>query len=408
MIKHIHWSFALLLSSSPSLFATGIEQAYQDATAASRGNAVAASIESAAGIYYNPAGLAHITRAEVQTTLLGTFPETRYSGVLGSTSSSHDFAATGSFFAALPVEGLNGVVGIGLTLPHGLSVEYPEDGPLRSLAIESELAHAVFTATYSTKLSETVSFGLGLSYARDDIQTRQGLFVPGDFIDLDATGSGWGYTFGLQYRPNDSHSFGLTYQSQISVDLKGDISIRSLLDPLGNPLPTPFDLSAEARSHIRYPDKIIAGYAWQATEKTQVELNATWTGWDTLDQIDVSTSIPAPELSTPYNHQPNFVLGLGVSHELNEHWTLHGGYLYGESVVPDSTFSPFIADSDLHVFSIGGTYSSEDCEITGTYLYGRRKGRNVSGSPTSPIGVSSDGRWETDGHTFLATIKRRF
>lgn len=393
---------------SPSLFATGIEQGYQDATAAARGNAIGASVESSAGIYYNPAGLAHVDRAEVQFTTLATFPDTRYSGIAGRTATNHDFGSTGSLFSAIPVESLGGVLGLGLTTPHGLSIEYPEDGPLRSLAIEGELAHAVFTATYSTKLSDSVSVGVGLSYAYNDIHTRQGLALPGDFIDLDFTGSGWGYTAGIQYRPNEQHYFGLTYQSQIAVGLKGDIAVRSFLDPFGNPLPAPAEFSGTGTSSIRYPDKIIAGYAWNPSEKTQVEINATWTNWEHLDQINVQTALPVPSLSTPYNHNANWVIGLGISHELNDAWTLHGGYLYGEAVVPDSTFTPFIADSDLHVFSVGSTYTRGDWELSGTFLIGVREDRDVVGSPASPLGVNADGRWETVGRSFLATVKRQF
>ena len=93
---------------------------------------------------------------------------------------------------------------------------------------------------------------------------------------------------------------------------------------------------------------------------------------------------------------------------MNEQLTLNGGYLFGEETVPDSAFNPLVPDSNLHVLSTGFQYRFSSVEVAATYLYGFRESRTVSGSPASLAGISSDGRWSTDGHTLLVSVKKTF
>lgn len=399
MKKSLFPIIAVILSPATAL-CTGIEQAYQDATAAARGNTGTASIRSSAGVFYNPAALALLKRSEFQATFFGTLPNTTYSGATGNTSADDRLRPAGSLFGAIPIESLNGVLGFGLTIPHGLGIEYPDSSPLRSVGIEAELAHAVFTATYSTQITETLSFGAGISYAYNDVKTRQGIVTPGDFLELNATGDGWGYTAGLLYTPHPNHSFGLTYRSAIKVDFKGDLETNALL-------PVSFNTTESARTDIEYPDQIAMGYAWQINDKWNAEINATWTNWDTFDDLTIRAE--SQTISSPWGYKPNWVIGVGTSYVVNEKLTLHGGYLYGESVVPDAFLTPFVPESDLHVFSIGATYNHDNWSLTGAYLLGFREDRTVSGSPASPFTrVSADGDYETDAQTFLISLKRTF
>ena len=399
MRSHIYWA-AAGLAMTASLSATSISQGYQDATAAALGNTGAAGVGTSAAVYYNPAALTRLDSAEAQFTFFGSFGETNFSNGPLNTDTSSDFVATGSLFAGLPVEALGGVVGFGVTTPHGLGIEYPDSSPLRSVALEGELAHVVYTLSYARKLTDGLSLGLGIDYARDELRTRQGLVAPGDFLEAELDGSGFGFNVGLLYEPHPDHSFGLVYQSKMSVGLSGDLETDA-------PLLLPVPVNESARSSFRYPDKLVLGHSWQATEKTRIETNLTWYNWDSLNSVSIRT--PTQTLTNRFDHDPGLILNFGINHRVNDCWTLNCGYLYGEKTAPSNTFVPTIPDADLHVFSIGAEYSRNDWSVAAAGLFVFREDRTVAGSPASPFtGVSADGDYETDGQAFLITVRRKF
>ena len=390
----------LLLSLLSSSFAgaTGIEQAYHDATAAARGNAFAATADTPAAVHYNPGGLAWQDEIAVQGTFFGTWSDTEYSGALGNASSTRSFQQTGALFASIPLEQVT--LGFGLTTPHGLGIEYADDVAFRDLGYEADLAHLLFNSQIAWKISDTLGVGIGLSLAYNDLSLRQGIIAPGDSFSFEGTGWGLGWTAGVLWRPHEQHSFGLTYRSAIDVDIDGDARTQTVF-------PAVSDTSVNGETAFNYPQQVVLGYAWRPTERLLFEVNATWTDWTSFDTFRLE--LPGPDIEQPYDYNPSWVIGGGVSYAATDKLTLNAGYLYGEASVPDSTFNPLVPDSDLHVFSAGLQYQFSSYEVAATYLLGIRESRDVTGSPAAPFsGVSSDGRWETDGHTLLVSLKKTF
>ena len=93
--------------------ATGIEQAYHDATAAARGNAFAATADTPAAVHYNPGGLAWQDELAVQGTFFGTWSDTEFRGAVGRERTTDTFKATGALFATVPLDKVT--LGFGLT-----------------------------------------------------------------------------------------------------------------------------------------------------------------------------------------------------------------------------------------------------------------------------------------------------
>ena len=385
--------------------ATGIEQAYHDAQAAALGNAVSSRIDTAAAVHFNPAGLALIDRTELQATFFGTWAETDFQGAAFSTTSNQGFTPSGSLFFASPLPEDWGVVGLGLTLPHGLSSSYPEDSDLRNLAIDATLIHARLTGSYARSLSDTLRIGFGLVYAYDDLETRQGIAVPGDSNQLSVNGSSWGWSFGLQWEPHPQHAVGFTFRSGLEIEHSGTLTTTTVL-------PTAQSFASPAESEIDYPDQYVLSYSWQATPALNLGIDVQWTDWSSFDEFSASANTPLGtlDLSVPWDYQPGLIIGVGAEYTVNPSLTLRGGYLFGESTIPDETLTPFVPDSDLHVFSLGAQWDWQDWSLAATYLYGLREEREVQGSPSDALTgtISSDGIWNTDGHTTLITLTRRF
>jgi long-chain fatty acid transport protein len=70
--------------------------------------------------------------------------------------------------------------------------------------------------------------------------------------------------------------------------------------------------------------------------------------------------------------------------------------------VPNSTFSPTVPDSNRHVFSVGGGYSTARYSVDLVYQYSLSVDRTVNN------GSAADGTWKSDNHAVMVTTSLKF
>ena len=144
---------------------------------------------------------------------------------------------------------LNDQLWLGLTVnaPFGLKTKYDDDDWVgRYHAIKSELLTYNINPSIAFKFNEYSSIGLGLSalYADGELTNAVdgGLaallggspipgWVPGSSTyDSEAklTGDDWGYgfNFGVLVEPDENTRIGMSYRSQVNLDIEGDVRIR--------------------------------------------------------------------------------------------------------------------------------------------------------------------------------------
>ena len=380
---------------------TGIEQAYHDSSAAARGNAFVATADRASAVHYNPAGLAWLESPEAQIMTLFSRSEVRHENKLGSFQKKYQTAQTGSLFAAYPgLVGGNLALGLGVTVPHGLGIEWDDSSLLRSLGTEGYLLHAVVSPTASWKLNDHLSMGVSLNYAHDELELRQGLVAVGDSFQYEGSGDGWGASVGMLYRPSEEWSIGLTYRSAIRTYLDGEAVTRTIFPVVG-------ESEERGETGFRYPQQVVIGAAYRPTDRLLLELNVQWTDWSKYD--DFQLRMPSGVISSPYDYGDTLLVGVGARYRVSDRVDLNAGYLYSTAAAPDRTYSPLVPDAPLHVFSLGIEGGGDSWKWSVALLYGHRESRSVEGSPVSPLtGVSSDGKWRTDGLSFLSGLTYRF
>jgi long-chain fatty acid transport protein len=95
---------------------------------------------------------------------------------------------------------------------------------------------------------------------------------------------------------------------------------------------------------------------------------------------------------------------LGARYSLNDSVALSAGYLYGETPVPDETFSPSIPDADTHLITLGAGINYRQFKIDLAYGYqvmeSRRKNNDVDDDPATPLDIttSANGVYDTTLH----------
>jgi long-chain fatty acid transport protein len=108
---------------------------------------------------------------------------------------------------------------------------------------------------------------------------------------------------------------------------------------------------------------------------------------------------------------------IGLSYDVLPQTQLRFGYTYDESGQPDAHFSPRIADSDRHLFSIGAAQElAQGWTIEGGYMYVLFEDRTIASSKDYSLlrgdeinGTAAvNGKYEAHAHLIGVEVRKRF
>ena len=91
----------------------------------------------------------------------------------------------------------------------------------------------------------------------------------------------------------------------------------------------------------------------------------------------------------PFDWLDSFYYEFGTEYEINDRWTVRGGYIYSMNTVPNGSFGPSVPDSNRSIFSVGGGYSTKRLSVDLVYQYSLSQDRTVNN------GTAADGTWES-------------
>lgn len=98
---------------------------------------------------------------------------------------------------------------------------------------------------------------------------------------------------------------------------------------------------------------------------------------------------------------------IGVTHKLDDTWTLMAGYAYDKTPIPESTAGFELPDSDAHIFSVGARYQySDNMDIGFGLLYDKKETLKIR-EGTSPT-VSVDNADFEDASAILLTVGMQY
>jgi long-chain fatty acid transport protein len=395
----------LLVPSHPAS-GLGFAVADHDAFATARGDAFSATADNASAIYYNPAG---ITQLEGTNFRIGSYfvsPHSEVSPVGSSRTyeNSDEILPVPNFYATTKILGGPVTLGLGLNMPFGFEIEYPDDTPFRDLIVKGGITYVRINPVIAVQLTETLSIAVGPAFDYSEAKLERGIFSPGDFFKFKGSGMSVGATAGVLWHPWKQHSFGLTYRSPTHVDYGGNTHLRTIdmLVPteLG-PVTVPgVSIHEEANGSIDFPQSITAGYSFRPTPRWNFEINVEWTDWDTLNTVTLTQS--TGNLAVPFNYKSSYYVKTGGTCYFNYGLNLSAGYIFAENSVPTQDFTPAVPDADHHVFSVGVGQKNHDLEWNLAYQFTYGPERTVIN------GTSADGTYEFFSHAFAVSISYRF
>ena len=405
---------ALLVSAMAALLGTWHGRAsaagfqLMEQNASGLGNAYAgqaAAAEDASAIYFNPAGLTGIPHGQVVGALNLIKPSSKFGnggsctpyvgagvgtstcpfgpgGNLGHVAGSN--GGNASDWAGLPNVYLSWEVlpstlwlGVGVNAPFGLKTDWDPNWVGRFQAIKSEVQTININPTVAWKINNMFSVGAGVSAQRFDADLTQavsyravalstgiGAIIAGTpagsegVFKLSADDWAWGWNVGLMVNFSPATRLGVSYRSRLKFSAEGDATFGDR-PPALSVVPNVADGGVKA--DVKLPDTLSVAVAHQLNPQLQLLADYTWTGWDSIHDLNIvrtSGPLSGQTLSSlPLHFRNSWRVGVGANYQLTPQWKLRGGLAFDKSPVQDAFRTPRLPDENRTWLAAGAQWA---------------------------------------------------
>lgn len=410
----------LFLTKACAVGSSGFEIGSYSTSSLTKSNAVVADPQDASTIAFNPAGLTKLDANQVTTGATYISGRVEYEGSEGrdDENSSVTIIPVPYTYVSLatPIENLH--MGVGSNAMFGLLSKYGSQGVFKYTGFHNEMKTKGYHLSGAYKLSEEWSIGAGWTYMEADIK-QVGKYnisalvgVPGlgdgDF-EFDVEGQGCGWNVGALYTPNEQHSVGIFYRSQIDAKLKGTLAsdnMGALAGIFGGT-----NTSTSADTDIKFPDNLTIGYQYKPNEKLKMEIDLGWTGWSSFDRQDIAFGTSNAVLDSFSRVNRDFrdpiSINTGMSYAIDEYWNLSGGYYFYQMSSSKSNYSADVPDGHRHGFSIGLQHMKENITVGLVYIFTFTQETEISNTVGAANGADIDGTYSTYVHVLSAGMTYR-
>ncbi len=354
-------------------------------------------------VWYNPAGMSLLSGTAFQMGAVVAdldLPVTTESGQKEN-GRKHGVPVPSMYFVHQIKEDM--WFGFGVTVPYGMATEYNKNWELGDKGCNAEVKTFDFNPNVAMKLTDTLSFGAGVSlqYVTAQFESTANL-VKGHpesghmRVRLNADGWAWGGNLGFMWEPTENVRVGLAYRSQ--VNHKADGYLKAGLETSdGQPIPGYQFKTNDGHAEMSGPHTITLTGTWKATPALRLSGLVRWANWGSFKNLPISgssmysatyaanysayyqaykassttasdqdavayatqmakekaTSKTAPE----YKWKDSWLFTVGADYDINEAFTVRGGVGYEISPVDDDRYrSATIPDTDRLWLSVGATW----------------------------------------------------
>jgi long-chain fatty acid transport protein len=381
------------------------------------GAAVAAPLDAAGSIYWNPAATSGLPKSEMlfstaiaygDNRLFSTIPANSFGPGIppatpsGETRSDGGFGMLPNFALVYVPENSPWTFGIGAFAAGGFFNNFPANpgNPIVSPRppngfgnglLFTSAAFGEFIGSVAVKLTNRLSFGMGPIVAVSSIQAVPGSFAPPDDANHDglptyppAIGSrphwGLGFTAGLYYAM-EKWRFGAAFKSPVWFE-KFEFASQ---DELGFP--------RTLNLHVDFPLIASIGASYVGIDKWLWAVDVRYVDFKDTAGLGNAAGFDATGAITGVGWHSVLVVATGVQYQWTDALSLRMGYMYNQEPTPGqaATFNTAGAAIYQHIFTVGASY-----QLTSTLklsaAYGHAFHHAITGpfeTPAGPIPFSS-------------------
>ena len=399
MLGRRHFALIAIFLACSRLQAAGLYQDGAGARAqAMAGSGTAVADDPLSALFDNPAALGELDRATVQGELDGGWAQGTFHNRANDHADLSQFGGIGEFAASVPAGPVRFAIGVNpdISLRDSWSLRDAPGGADGQTSYgvrenKSEIGLLRIAAGVGWQVNPAFSIGgnVGLLYNENDLQTpyvfqtQRVLKGVKTLLDLKTDGFGWNGEAALRWRPLPTLALSLAYTGASRLDTHGTASGNAgvQLARLGLGAARP-DFSYDARVVNEFPQQLSAGAAWQVRRRLTLSAQVDWVDWsdafETLgvhlthgDDRDLNGLVGSSGLNdnVPLHWRDQFVERIGFEQVIGSHWTVRGGYAYGNNPVPAGTLTPLNAAITEHTLSAGAGYRVGRVTIDGAYQW---------------------------------------
>ncbi|MGA2280626.1 MAG: outer membrane protein transport protein [Verrucomicrobiota bacterium] len=389
--------------------ANGFRLADQDAFATARGEAFVATADNPSAIYYNPAGITQLEGNELRGGLYGIYLDSSFNPPSSAPNHGHtydeqdNYAVAPQLFYTYTPTNLPVSFGLGFYAPYGGKSSWPQNTGFRSVALDGSLTYVTINPVVAYKVLPSLSIGGGVMVNYANMEWDQGLlkyqFPYTNFFRF--TGDGWsvGYNLGVLWQPIDQISIGTSFRSSATVTLDGQTTVEQR--------PNTLKTQQSAQTDFKFPFTVVCGFSYRPTPKWNIEFDADYTDWSSFGSNTIHQATPPPNFpSDAYLKlywQPSWMYEFGVTRYFDSGWHASAGFVYNENSVPNTYYSPIVADMDRYFFSTGAGYKGKHFNFDIAYQLGYGPTHTVTGSKPATIPPVSTGQSPNGNYDFFSS-----
>lgn len=357
----------------------------------------AASAEDASTVWYNPAGLTRLGRAEYLVGAHAILPSTEVRSVSGrSVTTANIGGSTGgdagenavvpNFYYARRLNE-NAVFGFGLNVPYGLATEYDPNWVGRYHAVRSEIKTVNLNPGIGYAVNDQVSLGVGINYQKVEAELTQAVdfatictvsssgafsgtcgagagFSPSSdatkndgFAKVKADDHEWGYNLGALWQVDPGTRVGLAYRSKLKYGLNGTFDITAPSNVPALLLSGGGLVDSGAKADVVFPATLSLSAYHELNPTWAVMADVTRTYWSDLPELRIKYDTVQPDTVVTLNLKNVNRYSVGATYRPGGAWDYRFGVALDRTPTPnEAARTPRLPDQDRTWFAVGVDY----------------------------------------------------
>ncbi|MFZ5722982.1 MAG: OmpP1/FadL family transporter [Pseudomonadota bacterium] len=212
------------------------------------------------------------------------------------------------------------------------------------------------------------------------------------------------YNLGVLWEPTPNFAWGMVWQSEADMDLKGKYTItyakptRDVLNSIGGsptgsialavlgiPSFVPQDETGILSMDLTYPAHFQTGIKYRFLPRWKVNMDVGWSDYGKWQAFDVkfdrgvaalglarllAPGVTSSSLRMPLMYESTWNFGMGVEWDFTDRLTMRFGYEPRSSAIPEDRRSPMVPINEAQLYGLGLGYKwDKDSQVDVTFSY---------------------------------------
>ncbi|WP_209319826.1 OmpP1/FadL family transporter [Ancylomarina longa] len=358
----------------------------------------------ASSMQWNPGALATLDQKySFSVGGFATLIKTEYTGALGKEETDNPTGTPFYLYGSVKVSNKL-AIGLGVYTPFGNKVDWGKDWSGKYLIQNIELKAIYIQPTISYQLADWISVGAGLNIVYGEFTLNKefpirnpadGSFITNGGVELSGNKIKYGYNLGVFLQPTEKFNIGLSYRSQVDIDLDysdGDAKFSNIPAAFAPVFP-----DGGVAATLPMPASFNIGLAYQIDNKWLVSADVNFVQWNKYKSLDFDfENDPTGMLDSksPRNWDNTMIYRIGAQYSANSKLDLRAGFYYDETPAQKDFYTPETPGANKIGVSTGFSYKfTNKLSLDASLLYINGEKTKATDSTTGFSGEYKNTGW---------------